>query len=736
MIFALERRGADRSGSTVGMPWVARATRATRGRPRTMHPILLTLALTLAFSSVATAQESASTAPADSTASAAAPQETPASATPAPVTNAPDPPAAVAPAPVTPSQAAPPAVKPAARPAVTPPASAPTGPATAPVLAAPHDLRDLTTWLEWKTRRHLIALPIEARLFYRRGLLARQAGQNEEGLRLVRGAAELDPFFVQPHLTLASWLLVGEPSQALLQYATVLELARQNFNLQLELAGNALLLLLQAIFVGLLLASIIVVVLRHEDLRHPWEEHLGRFVSPRSAHGWSWAFLILPFAAGFGAALPTLGFLGLLWPSLRLRERILFILFLAACVGIPLTRATIDRFSLPLSQERGPFFGVPTIANEPFDRARLDRLESLAVQYPDNPFVQFGLAWTARRGGDLALSEHAYRRTLQLWPQNDRLLNNLGNTLAMQGRADDAMKLYEQAVTTNPLNAAAHFNRSQIHTQRFEYAAATEALSKASALNFEMVKQYQSQSTEDGLLPLADQWLEPKTFWTALTVAPAGGTRSVSMPTGWRGHIETSGWGFSFAALLLAGLGFAYGAWQNRTLPLRVCSNCGTVVCRRCAQRRRELALCPQCAEVEERAETADFSRVLLLQYRARRLRSAHMVRTALAAVVPGFGLLAHRHVFTAVFLLGVTSLLLRNWFGLATPFAVDSRLALSGQEVPVAVLVASWVLIYLVSLAGYFSLVAKERERELALNAAQRGRITQSTRRVSALAA
>ena len=50
--------------------------------------------------------------------------------------------------------------------------------------------------------------------------------------------------------------------------------------------------------------------------------------------------------------------------------------------------------------------------------------------------------------------------------------------------------------------------------------------------------------------------------------------------------------------------------------------------------------------------------------------------------------------------------------------------------------IVAVAALVYLTSIARYFQLCAKEQEREAALASAGRGRITQSTRRVTPAAA
>ncbi len=292
----------------------------------------------------------------------------------------------------------------------------------------PASLSELTPWLDYKLRSHVAALPHEARLFYRRGLALHQSGAVEEAVRLVRGATELDPSFVAPHLTLASWFATREPSQALLQYAAVLELARQNFLLQLALAANALCLGLQALFLGLLAAVLVVIGLHQRELRHVWTERIALFASPEGARWWSWAFLILPFALGFGLALPAVVLLGMLWPSLRVRERTLWVVFVALLGALPWTFTSLDRLASPLRADAPPLYGVPMVENEVYSPARHDQLATLAARHPDVPFLHFGLGWIARRGGDLATAEAAYRRAHALWPRNDRVCVDLGSS--------------------------------------------------------------------------------------------------------------------------------------------------------------------------------------------------------------------------------------------------------------------------------------------------------------------
>ena len=636
---------------------------------------------------------------------------------------------------------APASVKVNARPQTSTPAppaavvAAPSRVSSAPD-SPPATLNDLDAWLAYAARHHIASLPQEARVFYRRGLLVHQAGSAEEAIRLVHGAAELDPEFVAPHLTLASWFVIRDPSQSLLQYAAVIQMVRESFVIQLAMLANAVYVLVQALFLGFLAAGFLIVWIHNSEFRHMWSERLSSFISPRTAQLWAWGFLLFPFALGFGIALPTLALLGLMWPVLRARERLVFILLAVMIAGAPWITRGFGRFSAPQRSDHGPLFGIPALANEPFTPEREQELQKLAAQHFNNAYAQFALGWEARRGGDLEIAEAAYRRALELWPNNDRVMNNLGNTLAMQGHPDEALELYQRATSTNPRNAAAFFNASQIFTQRFEYKPATDALTRASALNFDLVKSYQTRGTDDGLLPLVDQWLSPVTFWAAVTAGRVEDLGKNGLPPGWRSRLETSGWQFSVIALIVALAAALLGAAQHGRAPLRTCNNCDAVICRRCAQRRRETALCAACAAVESRAESPDFARVLLSQHRRGVVRGRELLRTAFATWIPGFGLLAMGRMLRPVFLLILTAALVGPWIGLEAPFSYEPRLNVATREMPVAVLVTLWILIYASSLLGYFSMVGHQRRREADMKAPVKSRnLTTNPRRTAAAA-
>src|SRR5262249_50521895 len=287
----------------------------------------------------------------------------------------------------------------------------PAGHAAAP--ASPRDLTDLNGWVEYKARAHVLALPLEARLFYRRGLLAYAAGKREAGERWVRAAAELDPSFVSPHLTIAAWSLPARPSQALVHWAAALDLARESFALQAGVVANALFIVFQSLLIALLTAGIFILALRSPELSHPWRERLSLMLRPETARWWALSFTVLPYLAGLGVLLPTIVLLGLLWPVLRARERVVFVLLTLGSAGIPAAAAMLERLTSPLDGERAPLYGIALLENDPWSAARQQRLTALAAREPENPFLHFALGWTARRGGDLPTAEREYRLALE-----------------------------------------------------------------------------------------------------------------------------------------------------------------------------------------------------------------------------------------------------------------------------------------------------------------------------------
>src|SRR5213595_3260464 len=96
----------------------------------------------------------------------------------------------------------------AVNPSVTHPASTPATP--------PTNRTDLTEWLEYQRALGSPSMPAVAQLFYRRGVETLRSGGAEDGLRMLRGACQLDPSFLAPRMALLSYFGTRDVSQSLM----------------------------------------------------------------------------------------------------------------------------------------------------------------------------------------------------------------------------------------------------------------------------------------------------------------------------------------------------------------------------------------------------------------------------------------------------------------------------------------------------------------------------------------
>jgi tetratricopeptide (TPR) repeat protein len=476
--------------------------------------------------------------------------------------------------------------------------------------------------------------------------------------------------------------------------------------------------------------ALIILLLRQGELRHMWEERLKRLLHPASARIWAWALLGLPFLMGMGVGLAAAVLMGLLWPVLRPRERVVHGMLLAALLVAPFSGQLIGWMAAPMRADRAPLFGLAGLHDEAWSAERHAQVAALAKAHPEDPLAQFALGWSARLGGDLATAETAYRQALAGWPEEPRVLNNLANVLAVRGEFGPAAELYRRSFAADPKNAAAYFNLSQVLTRQFDFQNASDAVNHASAIDFELVKNYQAMSTDDGVLPLADQWIDAPTLWKRVLATTPGQTTPV-LPFAWRGHVETSGLPFA-AAVVVLGLGsVVLGVFWQKGMPLRHCRNCGAVVCRRCVRHRREVALCPSCAGQESRAESREFTELLLARVRGQVTRKRRVVRTVLAVLVPGYGMLVHHQVISATLALVSLASLTAPWIGAGSPFTYQTHIGPSDWTAMAGATAAICVLIHLTSLIGFVAgnrreaaaAVARAPRRSAAVHAGASGR-------------
>ena len=574
-----------------------------------------------------------------------------------------------------------------------------------PAIVEPKDPTDVTGWLAYRDALELPALPAQATVLYRLGVEARKRGDAETAVRLWRGAEELDPGYLAPRLTLISHLLSRDPSQGLMEVGRLAGLARTSFRLQHFLLSYILFYALTALYLATL-AVALVLCWRHRDrLRHVYQELLAkRLPAPRAAF-WGWVLLLLPFALGLGVAVPAAFTLALLWSYLKQTERFAFLTLVAMLVVSPIATGVFDELSLPARTTDPPFYSTLNVESEPYAEARMAELTALSAEHEDDPFLAYAEGWMAQRGHRWDLATAAYERAQQSWPQEARIANNLGNIAFAQGNAAQAEVHYKRAVELAPRWAPGHYNLGQLYTARFRYAEASEEIAQATALDFDLVRNLQARSSGQATPALAEEWIEPRTQWQAVFGSPHGRRGAPVVPPAWQPWFESKGLPVALWSLLFSALGIALGLVLHHQLPARVCGNCSSMVCRRCATRRRDQVLCGECANLVNTATTPEFGRLLLFKRRREARRRQGQVRTAFAVVLPGYGVMAFDRLVLGWLLAAFTALWALVLLAGSAPFPYDPRV-FPGAPRPLAdVAIVGFALTYFLSLFTYLSL-------------------------------
>lgn len=586
-------------------------------------------------------------------------------------------------------------------------------PGRAAAVIPPSNRYDLAAWLDYQLQSGQAALPEAARLFHRRGLALLRSGAQEDGVRMLRGATQLDPGFLAPHVALARHFLLRDPGQAMRELARIVDLARTHYGLQHHFVATGLFFL----FLSVLLATGFVALYsawQYRGLvRHAYQDFLERRMSKRTASAGSWIALGLPYSFGLGPFYPTLFVLGNTWGSLRKSERALFLFLLVLLVFLPFGAARYATLAVPDVPNDPPFYGTVHLAHAPYSEETLRRLTGLSAQHPDNGTLHFALAWVAQRGGRYDLAEAEWRTTRELWPSEPRVPNNLGNLALLRDRQGEAEQYYREAARLDPEWAVPHYNLGQLFTRQFRYSEASEELARASSTDFDLVRNLQSgvAARAGDPLPVAWAWIDPSKQWE--TLFREGQTREVVLPAGWRAWIELNGWTSVVLALAAAGAGIVLGMWGRHRLPVRPCSNCRQEVCRRCATAFRERIYCAGCTAVQGEAAAPEFARLLLM--RRRRTVQVRQRRwdLLLSALLPGYGPTAVGHAWLTWCLLVLAAPWLLAALGLHAPYAYDARIGPLSPRAWDGGVITALVIVQLCSIGLYFALRRDEAEVE-----------------------
>ncbi|HTW65914.1 MAG TPA: tetratricopeptide repeat protein [Bryobacteraceae bacterium] len=112
------------------------------------------------------------------------------------------------------------------------------------------------------------------------------------------------------------------------------------------------------------------------------------------------------------------------------------------------------------------------------NRAAAEMLQKVADKDP-NPRSLTSLAGVYEQLKDYSLAAEMLRRAVEQQPGNSDLKHALAEDLLLSNQLDDALKLYQEAVTEDPRDEHSELRISQIYRQKHDFAKAREAADKA-----------------------------------------------------------------------------------------------------------------------------------------------------------------------------------------------------------------------------------------------------------------
>ncbi len=117
-------------------------------------------------------------------------------------------------------------------------------------------------------------------------------------------------------------------------------------------------------------------------------------------------------------------------------------------------------------------------------------------------------AQQAHRQGDLKVAEELYRKLLERKCHHPAGLHGMGLIAYQQGRHDEAVEFFDQAIEVQPETAAYHLSLAMAYQQQDSHALAIQTLQEALRLNSELVEAWQVRAVSLSALGHIDQGIE------------------------------------------------------------------------------------------------------------------------------------------------------------------------------------------------------------------------------------
>jgi tetratricopeptide (TPR) repeat protein len=484
-------------------------------------------------------------------------------------------------------------------------------------------------------------------------------GDLERAHAAVRLAPDLPA--IRMELARALWLDGGAPIGALRTAWSAVSAIPRHLEASVWFAGCGLALLAAALAVGGLLYVVLAGVFALPHAAHDLGDIVSKAMPAFAGAALLGSLLLLPLIYGEGLLGLALALLVVGVVYGRRGQRIALGLASAAVViGLyPLAGwagAVLTGFSHdPVAEAAFSSAGGSALAGDAL------RLRAAA---DGDPLAARALARHARRTGSLSVADAHYQALLEAEPDDPVIANNAANVRLELGHLEAALELYRNAAATRE-SAVVLYNLAQAQGQAFQVEDLAETLSRAQALDEELMAEFTELQRETSEGFVVDLPLPAELMWDRLGGRDAGEPIAAELRApvapGWLGRdARVAGGAFGVLAVLgsLAG---------GRIRPSRWCRRCGRRQCPRCDPEFGRAALCSGCTRLFYQPENTDRAlrteRIAALGERQARIERAASLASLAVPGAAGFlaGSPARGLLGSLLFALALAAVVLRQ---------------------------------------------------------------------------
>lgn len=424
------------------------------------------------------------------------------------------------------------------------------------------------------------------------------------------------------------------------------------------LAGSNLLVLTVTLWLCLVLFAGVCLVKYGSMWVHDLQHLLPRGIPSGAVRALFLGLAFLPSALGCSLVWSGLLWMLVLYAYMTGRERIVASagVFLAAVV-VPVLAAAA---SWTLFMTQSDLVRLLWNAHHGYcDVQCRERLEQAARSAPADFEILFSLGLVNKKEQNYRTAALYYERLDQRYPGTCAVLNNAGTVSLAEGRWDEAIELFRQAVAAAPERAAAaHFNIARAYQQKFIFPEAEQELLLAKQCDSALVEHYQDIYAENYNRLVIDVPLSRADIYrTGLNLFRDNGQ---SVRTFW--NILFGGMPPAVAAMLLLAVfcvSLLAAAREQFRIALR-CKLCGVVLCRRCQRTVGTEILCAQCHNFIQKQDKLPLKlRETKLREIQRRVDRYKAAGVWMSRVLPGAGHLWKGYCIRGILCAGVSIFLL-----------------------------------------------------------------------------